>query len=384
MTAPAPADHRSRRIGTGRRIGSGIGAAAALFGLGIASCVLLPLVIVSTALIAVWVGIPMLALVLMLLRSVSMGQRRIVGMITGQPMPAPYRAHGTGFANRVRVRISDPATYRDVIWLPFAIMLGLPLGITALVLFLIFPVGIWLSPLMLRTYAGLAGMVLRRAETEEMARRIAVLAQTRADTVDIQNAELRRIERDLHDGAQARLVALSMNLGLAEQLLRDDPESSKDLIAESRASAAVALSDLRSLVRGIHPPVLADRGLVGAVQALALGYPGDVEVDVALDGHPPGPVESAMYFAIAEALTNAVKHSNAQRIWVWGRYQDGRLRVSVGDDGVGGAVQRAEGGLTGIGRRLAAFDGSVAVASPPGAGTIVSLEVPCELSSVRT
>ncbi|MTD13820.1 sensor histidine kinase [Nakamurella sp. YIM 132087] len=362
-----------------------IGAAAAFFGLGIASIVLLPLVIVSAALIAVWVGIPMLALSLQLLRLTSMGYRRVAGRVLRHQVEPPYRrSEARGFIDRFRNRITDPTTYRDLLWLPLAVVVGFPLGITALVFYLVFPVGVFVSPVLLRVFSALAGTVLRRADSEQMAQRIGELSRSRADAVDIQAAELRRIERDLHDGAQARLVALSMNLGLAEQLMDKDPDASRELIAESRQSASVALSDLRGLVRGILPPVLADRGLVGAIQALALGHPGPVEVDLDIQGHPPAPVESAMYFAVAEALSNSAKHAMAQHTWIWGRYTDGRLHLSVGDDGIGGAVLSPQGGLTGLGRRLAAFDGSVAVASPPGGGTIVNLEVPCALSSVRT
>jgi len=132
-------------------------------------------------------------------------------------------------------------------------------------------------------------------------------------------------------------------------------------------------------VRGIHPPVLADRGLTGAVEALSLAHPRDVDVDIRLDGRPPAPVESAVYFTVAEVLTNSAKHAAAQHTWVWIRHDDGVLTVMVGDDGVGGAQPTAGGGLTGVQRRLAAFDGTLSVASPLGGGTIVTIKVPCVL-----
>jgi len=179
------------------------------------------------------------------------------------------------------------------------------------------------------------------------------------------------------------LVALSMNLGLAEQMADKDPSLSRDLIAESRQSATIALADLRGLVRGIHPPVLADRGLVGGLQALALTAPMEVDVDVQLVGRAPAPVESAVYFAAAEALTNAAKHSGARTGWIWMRALNGRLSVSIGDNGIGGAVSNPGGGLHGIERRLAAFDGTVTVASPVGGPTVISLELPCVLSSEK-
>lgn len=362
-----------------------VGAALQQVVLGIASIALLPLVLVSAALIAVWVGIPLLAMMLGLLRVLCMRYRRTSGRLLGVPVEAPYRQpESRRFLDRLRTRITDPTTYRDLLWLPIAAVIGFPIGLTALVFYLIFPLGLFVSPVMLRVFAAITSGILRRADSETMARRIGELSRSRAETVDHQAAELRRIERDLHDGAQARLVALSMNLGLAEQLMAKDPEASRELIAESRASATTALADLRSLVRGILPPVLADRGLEGAIQALALTHPSPVEVDLHLPGRPPAPVESAMYFAVAEALANSAKHAGAQQTWVWGRYAQERLTIQVGDNGAGGATPVSGGGLAGLERRLAAFDGTLSVASPLGGGTIVSVEVPCELSSVRT
>ncbi len=370
-------------------LGTYVGTSWALIGLGLADLLLLPLVIMAIALMIIWVGIPLLAGLLSLVRTTSMAYRRLAGQLLGGPVSPPYRAiENVGWGESLRIRLSDPTTYRDLIWLPIAAVIALPLGIVALVLYLIFPLGLLASPVMLRTFLALGGAVLRQADSDTAAAaltaRIGALAQSRADAVDSQAAELRRIERDLHDGAQARLVALSLNLGLAEQLVQKDPQASRDLIAESRKSAGVALADLRDLVRGILPPVLADRGLVGAVQALALNHPVDTEVDLQLVARPPAPVESAVYFAVAEALTNSAKHAAAQQAWVWGRYDDGRLRINVGDNGVGGATIAPGGGLAGLQRRLAAFDGSVSVASPLGGGTIVSLELPCELSWPKT
>ena len=143
---------------------------------------------------------------------------------------------------------------------------------------------------------------------------MAQLAASRAETVDTQASELRRIERDLHDGAQARLASLGMSLGLAEQLLAEDPQAVARLLSEARESTSTALVELRNLVRGIHPPVLADRGLDGAIQALALGNPVPTTVTIQVPGRLPASVESAAYFAVAEALANAIKHANAHRI----------------------------------------------------------------------
>ncbi|MET3803620.1 signal transduction histidine kinase [Nakamurella sp. UYEF19] len=351
---------------------------------GLAGIVLLPLLIVSFALVVIWVGLPMLALTLSLLRGLAMSQRRLARRILGVKVPMPYRKiGGEGLLDRLQIRLTDPATYRDIAWLLLTICLGFAVGLVAMIFYIVLPLGVLASPVIIRTYLTVTSSVLRRSDTEVMEQRIGELATSRAETVDTQSAEIRRIERDLHDGAQARLVALSMNLGLAEQMMEKDPQMSRELLAESRQSASVALTDLRGLVRGIHPPVLADRGLVGGLQALALAAALEVDVDVVMVGRPPAPVESAVYFAVAEALTNAAKHSTARTAWIWLRHNAGRLSVTVGDSGVGGAVASPGGGLHGIERRLAAFDGTVTVASPIGGPTIIAMELPCELSSEK-
>ncbi|WP_062647643.1 sensor histidine kinase [Streptomyces maremycinicus] len=215
----------------------------------------------------------------------------------------------------------------------------------------------------------------------ELAERVRVLTESRRDAVDTSAAELRRIERDLHDGAQARLVAMGMDLGTVEMLVDKDPEKAKALLAQTRRSSAEALSELRDLVRGIHPPVLAERGLGDAVRALALRLPVATEVSVEIEGgRLDAPVESAAYFAVSELLTNAVKHSGADRIWVDLRHESGRLRLSVTDDGTGGAAIGAGSGLAGVERRLGTFDGVLAVSSPAGGPTMVTMEIPCVLS----
>ena len=202
--------------------------------------------------------------------------------------------------------------------------------------------------------------------------------------VDHSAAELRRLERDLHDGAQARLVALSISLGMAEATFDEDAEKARKLVQDARATTAAAIGDLRSVVRGIHPPVLADRGLGGAVQAIALDMAVPVDVVVRLPGRPPAPVESAVYFAVAECLANIGKHAQAEHAWIRVDHADGVLRAVVGDDGRGGADPTSGTGLRGVVRRLAAFDGTMSVSSPVGGPTVVHLEVPCALSSPKT
>jgi signal transduction histidine kinase len=238
-------------------------------------------------------------------------------------------------------------------------------------------VGVKLAPRLL-TWAGDAELA-RRAQA--LTRRVTRLTETRSDAAEVAVAELRRIERDLHDGAQARLVAVGMSLRAAEHLLTADPEAALTLVAEARETSSRALDDLRGLVRGIYPPVLADRGLADAIRALALDTPVNVDSEITLRGEPPMPVAAAVYFAVAEALTNATRHAAAEMIRVSVAHADGMLRATVTDDGHGGADPAAGTGLAGVERRLATFDGILALSSPPGGPTIVIIEVPCTLAA---
>lgn len=240
--------------------------------------------------------------------------------------------------------------------------------------------GCWLAP---RTFPELRRL-LGLPPDPELARRVQRLTESRAVAVDTAAADLRRLERDLHDGAQARLVALGMNLRAAERLIHTSPDAAAALIVEARETSARALTELRELVRGVHPPVLADRGLADAVRALALDSPLQVETDIDLPGRVPAPVETACYFAVAEVLTNAAKHSGARSARVVIAHTGRVLRIEVTDFGLGGADPVAGSGLAGVEKRLATFDGILAVSSPAGGPTIVVLEVPCALSSLKT
>ncbi|CAM4196518.1 Sensor histidine kinase [Nocardiopsis gilva] len=171
---------------------------------------------------------------------------------------------------------------------------------------------------------------------------------------------------------------------MAEQMLAQDPHTAQQLLAEARDSTRQALTELRDLVRGIHPPVLVERGLQGAVRALAVTHHLPIDVDIDLPGRLAAPVESAAYFAIAEILTNAAKHSGATRAWVRINHGGDRLVLLVGDDGKGGADLSKGTGLQGIRRRLDAFDGTISIVSPAGGPTIVTMELPCVLSSPKT
>jgi signal transduction histidine kinase len=207
--------------------------------------------------------------------------------------------------------------------------------------------------------------------------RIRRLEQTRAGAVDVQETELRRIERDLHDGAQARLVALGMSLGRAEQALDEDPEAVRVLLAEARQGAGEALEELRDLARGIRPPILTDRGIEPAVAALVSRTPLPVTLSVDLDESRYGSaVETAAYFTVAEALANAIKHANAEQIAIRIASAKDALVAEVVDDGAGGADPSGPG-LTGLRQRAEALDGTLRVQSPAGGPTTVTVELPC-------
>jgi len=209
-----------------------------------------------------------------------------------------------------------------------------------------------------------------------MTRRIDVLTTTRAGAVDAAESELRRIERDLHDGAQARLVALGMSIGMAEQKLESDPHAARQLLAEARAGAGDALRELRDLARGIHPPILADRGLEAALAALVARVPLAVELRIDLAERLPDAVESAAYFVAAEALANASKHAGASRVDIRAVLMGDAVVVTVIDDGRGGANPDGAG-LRGLRARVEALDGTFRVDSPPGGPTIVEAVMPC-------
>ena len=220
------------------------------------------------------------------------------------------------------------------------------------------------------------GADLRPTRERELTERGEALTETRRGALDVQAAELRRIERDLHDGAQARLVALSMQLGRAEEGLADRPEIAA-LVRQARAEATAANAELRDLARGIAPPVLSDRGLAAAVEALGTRAPVPVTVDAMLGRRPPPVVESAAYFVVAESLTNVAKHAPQASATVTIRLDDDTLDVIVADDGPGGADLAAGSGLEGLRRRVAALDGEMEIASPAGEGTRIEVKLPC-------
>jgi signal transduction histidine kinase len=369
--------------------------------------------LLSVALLAVGIGVVLAPKSLLEVRRLASQQRRWAQEWSNVTIVTPYRPRPVEVTNgligrlqRCKWLLTDPATWRDLLWTLVSATAGVALG--ALPAFLVgsglwallfgwgvvsprgqalllaaLLLGVITGPRLLKAHAQVDASLLAPTR-KEMAAQVGRLTESRSAAVDASAAELRRIERDLHDGAQARLVSLGMNIGFAEQVVRNNPDLALTLLAEARASSGQALSELRALVRGIHPPVLAERGLDGAVRALALSLPLPLDLHIDLHGRASAPVESAVYFAIAEALANVIKHSGASRAWIQLEYDQGRLVAIVGDNGTGGADPRAGSGLRGVEQRLAAFDGMIAVTSPAGGPTLVTMELPCELSSART
>jgi signal transduction histidine kinase len=300
---------------------------------------------------------------------------------------------------RLASRYRDPQARQDILWFAVAGVTVLPAALMPL-LFLaagiveaatptrawdgvaLVIVGVAASPFSWRVL-GVIGPPLLGPPPQE---RIAEMKSLQADMSQAQATELERIERALHDGAQARLVALGMAMGAAENLIDVNPEAAKALLAEARASSVTALEELRALVHGINPPVLAERGLVDALRALALDAPLPVAVTAALPSRPERPVESAFYYAISECLANVAKHAHATMVTVDLAYTARCLTATITDDGTGGAaVPRGSSGgaggsgLRGIERRMAAFGGSLGIDSPAGGPTHIMMAVPCAL-----
>lgn len=360
------------------------GYAVAQLGMSIALLLLFVLSVLGGVLAVLWIGLVLLVAVIPATRAIANVHRRMAERVFGSPVPDPYRPVPGGFFGRLRSYATDPMTWRDLAWMPVAFVASFTINLVVLILALgVVTWFIWwfATPWLMRARAAVDRWFLAYSRTERLEQRVQVLTETRADAVDHSAAELRRLERDLHDGAQARLVALSMSLGMADAAFDADPEQARRLIQDARATTSSAIGDLRSVVRGIHPPVLADRGLGGAVQAIALDMAIPVSVDAQLDGRPPAPVEACVYFAVAECLANVVKHSGAEHAWITLEHRDGVLHALVGDDGAGGADPQAGTGMLGVMRRLAAFDGTMSVSSPTGGPTLITLEVPCPLDS---
>jgi len=376
---------------------------------------------IGLSLLITLVGIPVLVLTAVTARGLAWGERRRAALVLGQPLDGLYRRFAApwkgNFWRNTRALASDRQIWKDLAWLAVLSLVGFAFGLVAIVLWpvtlylLSYPlwwsfvphaalaefgdgvyadtwgwaalfgagglVGLALTPWIL---AGLAQGQARLARfflAPGPDARVRELEQSRAAVVRTQEEERRRLERDLHDGVQARLVALSLDLGMArDKLAGGDTETARGLLDEAHEEAKTTLAELRELVRGVHPAILADRGLDAALSALAARSPVPVTVEADV-GRLPTAVESAAYFVVAEALANVAKHSDASWADVRARVLDGSLVVEVTDDGRGGARIGAGSGLLGLEDRVRALDGTLRVASPAGGPTILVAEVPC-------
>jgi signal transduction histidine kinase len=226
-------------------------------------------------------------------------------------------------------------------------------------------------------HVALAAALLTPSQNDALRAQVSQLTETRARVVDAADAERRRIERDLHDGAQQQLVSLAMNLGRAKAKFDTDPEGARELVGQAHQEAKDSITELRNVVRGVHPAVLTDRGLDAALSALAARSPVSVRIDVDVRERPSPTVEAVAYFVVSESLTNIARHSGATRAAVHIERDGDRLLVSVADDGHGGATESPGGGLAGLRDRVAAVDGTFHLQSSPTGGTTVTVEVPC-------
>jgi signal transduction histidine kinase len=364
------------------------------------------------------IGLPVTLAVFAVFRWNARLERRRTAYGLGRPIAEAYRPRTGGLLRQLRIVLGDPQSWKDLAWLSFAGTIGFTASVvvitgwTVLFSLLVLPAWYWSLPnggvdfgfmradtlgeAFLAADVALVAIplfyLLQRWMTEGMTRlgaallrptreaalraRVTELAATRAGAVDAAAAELERIERDLHDGAQARLVALALDLGMAEERFARDPEGARELVGEAREEAKRALAELRDLARGIRPSMLAERGLAAALTALAARSPIPARVQLDVPDNCPAAVENAAWFVVSEALANAGKHSGAERILVGVHGEAGRLVVEVTDDGRGGA-DAAGGGLTGLRKRVEALDGALGVTSPPGGPTTIRAELPC-------
>jgi len=382
---------------TARRAGRATVRLALAVGLTVFCSVFITVLLITAVGTVAILGIWLLPETLLLIRRIAGAKRSMAAAWTGRPVPEAYQPVTGPLRDRLRTAVRDPGTFADLRWLAANYVYGC-LGILALPLW---PAGLVVDGLwcgLLRRRAVLLPLISRLADLDAtwsarllapspkalLAARVEQLTQTRAGAIAAHSAELRRIERDLHDGAQARLVALSMRIGLAKLAYDRDPQAGRRLLDEAQEHAEEALAELRHVVRGIHPPILTDRGLAGAVRALAASSGLDVTVRADdLDAGPraPAAVEAAAYFVVAEALTNAAKHSGSRRAEVEVSRTRAGLRVTVRDAGKGGAEasgsDAAGTGLAGMRRRVAALDGTFDLASPAGGPTVIETELPC-------
>ncbi|MFF4539081.1 sensor histidine kinase [Streptomyces aureus] len=323
------------------------------------------------------VGLPLLAAGLRGSRQLGKLERerarRLLGLRIDEPSPLPVRR--TGFFGWLWSSLKDPVGWRavlyDLIRLPWGIA---TFTITLVSLFVLWPV----LPFIARGLTNVDRAMVRGllSPSDELERRIAELESDRGVVVDTAAADLRRIERDLHDGAQARLVNLAMGLGLAKEKLLEDPDAAASMVDEAHGEVKLALQELRDLARGIHPAVLTDRGLDAALSAIASRCTVPVKVTTELETRPAAAIEGIAYFTVSELLQNVSKHSGARSASVDVWRTDERLLIQVRDDGRGGAGVDGGTGMAGLADRLGAVDGLFVVDSPVGGPTVITAELP--------
>jgi len=364
-------------------------------------------------------GLPVLSLTLQGCRALGAFERARVSLMLGEVIPAPGQKTlpEGGWLRRWMARLTDSSSWRQLagalvllpltalgyavavsVWSIALALIALPAynsalprggasafgwvlrGTPTMVAAAVVGVVVLLNaPYVTRSMAALQVWVDRKLlgpSRRNLAVRVGELERSRSRMVDAADADRRRIERDLHDGAQARLVSLAMELGRAKAHFDDDPEGAKTLISQAHENAKTALVELRSLVRGVHPPVLSDRGLDAALSGLAAICPVPVTVQVEVAKRPSATVEAVAYFVVAESLTNVAKHSGAAAATVTVRSESDVLRVVVRDDGRGGAVPTGAG-LAGLADRVQAVDGHLSILSPVGGPTVIEVEIPC-------
>jgi signal transduction histidine kinase len=389
------------------------------FGLGLFwFCLLVPMIATGLGTLVILIGLPILALSLVAWVAGARVERWRVKAFFGDAIADPYRPlpEGSLWA-KFKTRIGDAATWKDLAYLILLFPIGVAEFVITVVLLamtfssLAMPAYYWvlddddgpgrtidtmpealavcflgvilflLTTVVLigmgRAHVALARGLLGRNREQELEERVSTLTESRSRVIDAVAEERRRIERDLHDGAQQRLVALAMDLGMAKQKLDVDPAAARALVDEAHDQAKRALSEMRDLVRGIHPAVLTDRGLDAAISALAGRSPVPVSVEVDLPRRLPEAIETNAYFVVAEALSNIAKHSRAMRARVIVRCEDGTLVIEVADDGVGGVNPRKGTDLSGLRDRMQALDGKLLISSPVGGPTWIRAELPC-------
>jgi signal transduction histidine kinase len=371
-------------------------------------------VTLSLSLALMIVGLPVILATFAVFRWFADIERRRAALVLGAPIPDAYRPRRKRtLVTRLIDALRDPQSWKDTLYLALLSVVGFTWGIVWATVWGVvigslampawwwsIPSGVQYGPFVVDSWiismaaAGLGlvlmpfalglqrGLAVSQAQlarwllAPSLAARVEQLTETRAGAVDAAAAELHRIERDLHDGAQARLVALAMDLGMAEERFDRDPESARELVGEAREEAKRALAELRDLARGIRPSLLAERGLAHAIDALAARNPIPTRATVRVTRQLSAQVENTAWFVVSEALTNTAKHSRAARATVLITEDDGALRVEVVDDGRGGADRGGEG-LKGLAQRVAALDGSLEINSPPGGPTVIRAVMPC-------